>query len=83
MTTLTESRRGPWILRWWWLLVASFVVTVVLFVAVIVLSSGPSPLYEYRLVAPSDAIRMVNDEGWQVSERVRMTDQAVYIYRRR
>jgi hypothetical protein len=39
--------------------------------------------YEYRLVTPTEAIRLVNDEGWRVSEHIRMTQQAVYLYRTR
>lgn len=39
------------------------------------------PKTEYRLVAPAEAMRMVNEDGWRVSERIRMTDQAVYLYR--
>src|SRR5262245_5250593 len=37
--------------------------------------------YEYRLVSPAEAMPMVNEQGWRVSERVPMTDQAVYLYR--
>jgi hypothetical protein len=39
------------------------------------------PHYEYRLVTPAEAMPMVNEQGWRVSERIRMTDQAVYLYR--
>jgi hypothetical protein len=41
------------------------------------------PRYEYRLVTPSEAMHLVNDEGWRVSERIGMTEPAECLYRAR
>jgi hypothetical protein len=69
--------------RFWWVPWLGFwVIALALWVWCMFLIP-PSPLYEYRLVTPAEAMRLVNDEGWEVSQRVRMTDQAVYIYHRR
>jgi hypothetical protein len=43
------------------------------------MDAGIIPHYEYRLVTPAEAIPMVNEQGRRVSERIRMTDQAVYL----
>jgi hypothetical protein len=37
---------------------------------------------EYRLVPPTEAMRLVNEEGWRVSEGVPSTDSAYYLYLR-
>jgi len=78
------KRRVAWALRprGWWMVVGMLgaLVAWIIFLNAI-LPSGS--LYEYRLVTPTEAIRLVNEDGWRVSERVRMTDQAVYLYRRR
>jgi hypothetical protein len=84
-TATAQPNRLVWPLRprWWWFPVVSLALTVALLVWFYVALGALGPIYEYRLVTPPEAIRLVNDEGWRVSERVRMTDQAVYIYRKR
>lgn len=76
--------------RWsWatWVIIVLNVFTYSLMFAVTILA-GQSiglihvPQTEYRLVSPNEAMELVNNEGWRVSDRVRMTDQAVYVYRR-
>jgi hypothetical protein len=85
MAALAPPAPRTWALhpRWWWFPAGMALLTVALLVWFFVALNGVSPLYEYRLTTPTDAMRLVNDEGWRVSERVRMTDQAVYVYRRR
>ena len=66
-----------------WLGPLFFVIACAFTALILFVISAPSPLYEYRLVTPAEAMQLVNTEGWRVSERIRMTDQAVYVYRRR
>jgi hypothetical protein len=62
-----------------WLLVSLALSAALLYVTFTLPSN---PRYEYRVVTPAEAMMMVNEQGWRVSERVRMTDQAVYAYRK-
>ena len=78
-----ELRRElPWLSFPAFMLVLSIILSVWLMVATMSTPS-PSPSYEYRLVTPAEAMQLVNNEGWRVSERIRMTDAAVYIYHKR
>lgn len=78
--------RAFWILRprWWWIIpgAAMLLMGEVVGLNALLDAELVQPTYEYRLVTPQDAMRMVNEEGWRVSERIRMTDSAVYLYRR-
>lgn len=72
---------------WTWLYVGTMVTIVSamiwIFLLILAIPVPPAPVYEYRLVSPDEAKVLVNEQGWQVSQRMQPTDNLVYVVHRK